>query len=189
MKKIIIGALIMSLIFCFAGCASKNEPTEVSTEVQTETQTKQTTTKIVTTAPASTEKASEKTSQETTQQDTSYTFLFQGYWYRADTNKVVVIKFKNDGTAEISHFRNQQLKGGSIAEETTYSGKFTIKDGMLKLVNTDLAESEDEYETYSLDNSTLTYLREDPEGSSQVQMTNNIDFSAQFARTLIEDEG
>ena len=188
MKKIIIGILSLSLILCFAGCAKNNEPTtttEAQTKTVTEDQNKQTTTKTVTTAPSSTQKVSE----QTTKKDKTYPFLYKGYWYRAETNKVVAIKLMKDGKAKISYYKIRDLKGGSIAEETTYSGEFTIKDDTLKLVNTDLAQSADEYDTYTLDSSSLTYLREDPEGSSKIQMLNNSNLSADFARSLIEDEG
>ena len=176
MKKIIIGFLILSMLFCFAGCASKEEPT--TTEAQT-------TTKVVTTSPDTTEKPSETT----TKKDTDISFIYKGYWYRVETNKVVVIKFLNGSKAKISYFKIKDLKGGSIAEEKTYSGAFYVEDDTLRLVNTDLAVSEDEYEIFTVKNGTLTYLREDPEGSSEIQMINNAKLSAEFARTLIDDAG
>ena len=179
MKKTIIGILAFSLIFCFAGCASKNEPTT------TEPQTKQTTTKIVTTAPTS----EQTTTEKTTKKEADISFIYNGYWYRTETNRVVAIKFIKGDKATISYFKNKDLKGGSIAEETTYSGAYYIKDGLLKLVNTDLAVSEDEYEVFRVKNGALTYLREDPEGSSEIEMINNSSLSAKFARTLVDDAG
>lgn len=183
MKKIIIAFLAFSLIMCFAGCSSRNEP------ATTEAQTKQTTTKIVTTAPSEANTTSEKASETTTRTQEDTSFIYSGYWYRAETNKVIVIKFMNSGKAQIIAYKNRELKGGSIAQETRYNAKFSLEGNVLKLVNTDLAVSQDEYELYTLKNSALTYIKEDPEGASEFQMINNSELSPQFARTLIDDAG
>ena len=184
MKKIIIGILTLSLVICFAGCAKNNEPT-TTTEPTSEAQTKQTTTKVVTTAADTTKSTTEKTTKD----NLDYSFIYSGYWYKVETNKVFAVKFSEGGKAKISYYKIKDLKGGSIAEQTTYSGVFYANNGLLKLVNTDLAVSEDEYETFSVKNGTLTYLRDDPQGASEIQMIHNASLSAEFARTLVDDAG
>lgn len=177
MKKITLILLAFALVLGFASCKSAKEPTTEPT--------KQTTTKVVTTTEQTTQTT---TKEKTTKKKEDISFIYKGYWYRVESTKVVAIKFNKNGSAEINYFRIKNLKNGNITEKTANAGKFTVSDNNIKLVNTDLAVESDEYELYLAKNSALTYLKDDPEGASEIQMTNNSTLSPEFALSLVESD-
>ena len=166
MKRILIITLSLALLISFAACGKeKDKPT--------------TTTAASTTAEAT--KVSETTSETSTKEKESTTakkagdisFIYNGYWYMNEGNKVTVLKFEPSGSVTVNTFRRKTIAAGDNAPDSVIYGSFKdLKNGSIT-VGTD---------------GTLSMVNDDPEGESTLQLQNFNTLSKDNARRMMLGE-
>ncbi len=121
MKRILIITLSLALLISFAACGKeKDKPT--------------TTTAVSTTAEAT--KVSETTSETSTKENESTTakkagdisFIYNGYWYMNEGNKVTVLKFEPSGSVTVNTYRRKNIASACGIDISQVSVKATTEE-------------------------------------------------------------
>ena len=181
MKRILIITLSLALLISFAACGKeKDKPT--------------TTTAASTTAEAA--KVSETTSETSTKEKESTTakkagdisFIYNGYWYMNEGNKVTVLKFEPSGSVTVNTFRRKNIASADNAPDSVIYGSFKdLKNGSISVCPDN--ESPDEVYTCTVGtDGTLSMVNDDPEGESTLQLQNFNTLSKDNARRMMLGE-
>ena len=181
MKRILVIALSLALLISFAACAKeKDKPTTTTADSTT----------------ATTAKVSEKTTESTTKSKESTTakkagdisFIYNGYWYMNEGNKVTVLKFEPSGSVTVNTYRRKNIASADNAPDSVIYGSFKdLKNGSLSVCPDN--ESPDEVYTYTVGTgNTLSQVNDDPEGESTLQLQNFNTLSKDNARRMMLGE-
>lgn len=175
MKKILLVSISILLILSFSACSfEKDKPTTTApTSEQVQTTTSQPVSETT-------------TEQETTQKKVDISFIYSGYWYKNEGNKVLALKFDKDGSLTVSTYRRKNISSASNEPDSVIYGRFSDNaDGSLKIYPDN--EFEDEFYIYTLDsdNKTMTAINDDPEGSSEIKLVNFSELSKKNAKQVL----
>lgn len=157
MKRIVTILLCAGLLISFASCAKdKPEPT---------TQTTAQTTAATTTAAATT-----ATTAKEEEKEVNTDYLYSGYWYKNEENKVVVFQFKADGTLSTSTYRRKNIASGDNTPDSTSRGSFKNNhDGTLSVYPD--SEEPEVFDTYLVSaKQDLVCRNDDPEGATTISL-------------------
>ena len=181
MKRIFVIILSLALLISFAACAKeKDKPTTTTADSTT----------------ATTAKASEKTTAPTTKnkesttanKENDITFIYNGYWYMNEGNKVTVFKFEPSGSVTVNTYRRKNIGSADNAPDSVIYGSFKdLKNGTISVCPDN--ESPDEVYTYITDaENTLKLVNDDPEGESTLQLINFNTLSKDNARRMMLED-
>lgn len=171
MKRILILLLAGALVLGFAACAKKKDDT------------------TSTTAKATTQTTADSTNEGTTKESeekTDIRFIYNGYWYQNDENKVIVYLFNEDGTLTAATYRKKTISNNSNQPDYVTNGTFKNNgDGTLNVYPD--SENEDEMLVYTVDATAkkLTCTRDDPQGASHTDLVNYDSLSRQIAKSVL----
>ena len=181
MKRILVIVLSLALLISFAACAKeKDKPTTTTAPSTT----------------ATTAKTTETTSETSTKEKESTTakkagdisFIYNGYWYMNEGNKVTVLKFEPSGSVTVNTYRRKNIASADNAPDSVIYGSFKdLKNGSLSVIPDN--ESPEEAYTYTVGaGNSLQCVNDDPEGQSTLQLQNFNTLSKDNARRMMLGE-
>lgn len=180
MKRVLVILLTAALLVSFAACKGKEEPTTGTTTTESTTKAvSETTTAATTTA---------KKKESTTKQKTDISFIYKGFWYKNEGNKVVAMRFEKSGSLTLNTFRRKTIGNADNTPDSIIYGNFKDNgDGTLSVIYDN--ESPDEVVTYSVgEGEKLICVNEDPEGESTQELQNFSTLSKDTARRVLLGE-
>ena len=166
--------LCVALLFSFSACSFIKEPT--TTQKPSETTSATTTTTLPTTE-----------TESTTAAKTDISFIYSGYWYQNDGNKIIAMQFEKDGSVIVNTFRRKNITASPDTPDSVIYGSFTDNGDGTLTVRPDNEFPEEAY-LYTADSAAqkLTYTNEDPQaGASQVTLHCFDDLSKANAAKLL----
>ncbi|MBR0414729.1 MAG: hypothetical protein IJI67_06640 [Clostridia bacterium] len=175
MKRIFCILLAALLLLSFAACSknkNKDKTTTATTTAATSTTQKQT-------SQATTAK------EGTTAKKTDISYIYKGFWYKNESNKVVVLQFSKDGKVTVNLYRRNSLADGADAPDSTSKGSFQDNgDGTLRVFLD--SEQQDTFDVYKVSaDGTLICQNDDPEGSSTIQLQHFDTLDSDNAATVL----
>ena len=161
MKKILLMILCVGLVLSCAACALQKEPTTTQDTSGTTAPSTQATTAAPTTQ-----------AQSTTVAKADISFIYSGYWYQNDGNKILAMRFEKDGSVVVNTFRRKNLTASPDKPDSVIYGSFTDNGDGTLTVRPDNEFPEEAY-LYTADSALekLTYTKEDPQASeAQIEL-------------------